>query len=63
MSSRNDVKEVQKKIAAVESEILPSNENEYQDIAKTLINPSKIQLPNWKCIERKNASEASSIIL
>jgi hypothetical protein len=46
MSSRNDVKEVQKKIAAVESEILPSHENEYQDIAKTLINPSKIQLPN-----------------
>jgi hypothetical protein len=45
MSIRNDVI-AQKKVEAVESESLPSNENEYQDIAKTLINPSKIQLPN-----------------
>jgi hypothetical protein len=29
----------------IESKALPFNENEYQDISDTLINPSKIQLP------------------
>lgn len=47
MSIGNDL-EVQKKIEPFESESLPSDENEYQDIAKTLVNPSKIQLPNRK---------------
>jgi hypothetical protein len=32
------------KIEATENKSLPFNENEYQDIAKTLVNPSKIQL-------------------
>ncbi|MGB8158568.1 MAG: hypothetical protein WCE93_00300 [Nitrososphaeraceae archaeon] len=36
------------KIEATENKSLPFNENEYQDIAKTLVNPSKIQLPKPK---------------
>jgi hypothetical protein len=49
MSTSNHAKEMQKKmIEAFESAILPSNENEYQDIAKTLVNPSKIHLPDSK---------------
>jgi hypothetical protein len=48
MSTSNHAKEMQKKIEAFESAILPSNENEYQDIAKTLVNTSKIHLPDSK---------------
>jgi arylamine N-acetyltransferase len=36
------------KIEATENKSLPFNENEYQNIAKTLVNPSKIQLPRPK---------------
>jgi hypothetical protein len=45
MSVGNDIKREQAKIEGVESKALPFNENEYQDIANTLVKPSKIQLP------------------
>jgi hypothetical protein len=38
------------KIEATENKSLPFNENEYQDMAKTLVNPSKIQLPKPKML-------------
>ena len=45
MPARKDIKREQAKIEGIESKALPFNENEYQDITDTLINPSKIQLP------------------
>jgi hypothetical protein len=48
MSVRKVVKDEQAKIEATENKSLPFNENEYEDIAKTLVNPSKVQLPKDK---------------
>ena len=45
MPAGKDIKREQTKIEGIESKALPFNENEYQDISDTLINPSKIQLP------------------
>ena len=45
MPARKDIQREQATIEGIESKALPFNENEYQDIADTLINPSKIQLP------------------
>ena len=45
MTNRKVVKDEQAKIEATENKSLPFNENEYQDKANTLVNPSKIQLP------------------
>ena len=45
MSARKDIKTEQAKIEGIESKALPFNENEYQDIANTLVKPSKIKLP------------------
>ncbi len=42
MSTKEDVKEEQAKIKAVEDNSLPLNENEYRDTANTLTNPSKV---------------------
>jgi hypothetical protein len=41
MSAGKDIKREQAKIEGIESKALPFNENEYQDIANTLIKPSK----------------------
>jgi len=48
MSSAKDIKREQAKIKGIESKALPFNETVYQDIAGTLVNPSKIQLPKNK---------------
>ena len=45
MPTGKDLKREQAKIEGIESKALPFNENEYQDITDTLVNPSKIQLP------------------
>jgi hypothetical protein len=45
MSDGKDIKMERAKIEGIESKALPLNENEYQDIADTLVKPSKIQLP------------------
>ena len=45
MSEEKEINKEQAKIEGIESKVLPFNENEYQDIIDTLINPSKIQLP------------------
>jgi hypothetical protein len=45
MSAGKNIKREQAKIEGIESKALPFNENEYQDIANTLVKPSKIQLP------------------
>jgi hypothetical protein len=45
MSAGKDIKMERAKIERIESKALPINENEYQDIADTLVKPSKIQLP------------------
>jgi len=45
MPAEKDITREQAKIDGSESKALPFNENEYQDISDTLINPSKIQLP------------------
>ena len=50
MSDGKDIKKEQAKIEGIESKALPLNENEYQDIADTLVKPSKIQLPKNKSI-------------
>lgn len=42
MSAGNDIKKEQAKIEGIESKALPFNENEYQDIANTLVKLSKI---------------------
>ena len=48
MSARKDIKREQAKIEGIESKALPLNDNEYQDIANTLVKPSKMQLPKNK---------------
>ena len=52
MSAGKEIKKEQAKIEGIESKALPFNENEYQDITDTLVNPSKIQLQKnqlYKC--------------
>jgi hypothetical protein len=51
MSAGKDIKREQAKIEGIESKALPFNENEYQEIADTLVNPSKIQLTNPNNLE------------
>jgi hypothetical protein len=48
MSAGKNIKREQAKIEEIESKALPFNENKYQDIANTLVKPSKIQLPKKK---------------
>jgi hypothetical protein len=45
MPAGKNIKREQAKIEGIESKAFPFNENEYQDIANTLVKPSKIQLP------------------
>jgi hypothetical protein len=51
MSAGKDIKREQAKIEGIQSKALMFNENEYQDVANTLVEPSKIQLPKNKLYE------------
>lgn len=51
MSDGKENNKEQTKIEGIESKALPFNENEYQEITDTLINPSKLQLTNPNNLE------------
>jgi hypothetical protein len=51
MSAGKENNREQATIEGVESKALPFNENEYQEIADTLVNPSKIQRTNANNLE------------